>query len=442
MLLDSAPGTPYKFGNTDTLVYGAHVEAGGDLHCARLIGEAAPGTIIAQRDGAVAVQCGDVCSRFVLCVVVLLLVCLCFAPSHVCLAMALQGAVWLTHMKRQHNPRALPAVKLPSMALLPPSLLRDVPVLPSLSSVLRARPSTFQDVWATVAAGVAYVNFPFYNGVTRQDQARALAVCFRDVCARDDVRVVVLLGGGLAAFSNGMDFNAVHAAVNPFGTAWATMNACTDLVRDILVRSDKLVVSALQGSAASGGAMLAAACDAVWAHEDVILNPHYKALGVHGSDYWTYTLPRRTGAAVARQLTFGLQPLTASAALACGLVDELLPAPEFMDAVVHRATQLADDKPGLAHLLARKSAHLSADTLESMHRARMYESIIMRDNLKEAGHAALRAHLVDKTVPKATPLYLAGQRAACGRVLDGKQLAKLKMDSMKTSVSHMKEVRL
>ena len=364
--------------------------------------------------------------------------------SHVCPVFMLQGAVWLTHMKRQHSPRALPAVKLPSMALLPPSLLRDVPVLPSLGSVLGAQPSTFQDVWATVAAGVGYINFPFYNGVTRQDQARALAACFRDVCARDDVRVVVLLGGGTAAFSNGMDFNAVHAAVSPFGTAWATMNACTDLVRDILMRSDKLIVSALQGSAASGGAMMAAACDAVWAHEDVILNPHYKALGVHGSDYWTYTLPRRTGPAVARLLTSGLQPLTASDALACGLVDELLPTPahEFMDAVVHRATQLAADKAGLAQLLARKSAHLSTDTLEAMHRARMYESVVMRDNLKEAGHAALRAHLVEKTVPKATPLYLAGQRAARGRVLDGKQLAKLKMDSMKTSVSHMKEVRL
>jgi putative two-component system hydrogenase maturation factor HypX/HoxX len=24
-----------------------------------------------------------------------------------------------------------------------------------------------------------------------------------------------------------------------------------------------------------------------------VLNPHYRLMGLHGSEYWTYTLPRR-----------------------------------------------------------------------------------------------------------------------------------------------------
>jgi putative two-component system hydrogenase maturation factor HypX/HoxX len=40
--------------------------------------------------------------------------------------------------------------------------------------------------------------------------------------------------------------------------------------------------------------MLALAADHVYAREGVVLNPHYRSMGgLFGSDYWTYTLPRR-----------------------------------------------------------------------------------------------------------------------------------------------------
>ena len=42
--------------------------------------------------------------------------------------------------------------------------------------------------------------------------------------------------------------------------------------------------------------MLPLAADCVYAREGVILNPHYKTMGcLYGSEYWTYTLPRRVG---------------------------------------------------------------------------------------------------------------------------------------------------
>lgn len=50
--------------------------------------------------------------------------------------------------------------------------------------------------------------------------------------------------------------------------------------------------------------------------------------------------------------------------------------------------------------------------------------------------------LVEKGVPLSTPLHLPGQAAAFGRVLDGKQLASLKMKDMKASVDRMKEVMI
>lgn len=41
-------------------MYGAHVECGGDPVLTSLSGKCAPGSVIALRDGAIAIQCGKV----------------------------------------------------------------------------------------------------------------------------------------------------------------------------------------------------------------------------------------------------------------------------------------------------------------------------------------------------------------------------------------------
>jgi putative two-component system protein, hydrogenase maturation factor HypX/HoxX len=70
-----------------------------------------------------------------------------------------------------------------------------------------------------------------------------------------------------------------------------------------------LVIAGLSGNAGAGGAMLALAADYVLAREGVVLNPHYKGMGLYGSEYWTYTLPRRVGAAQAVAVTEGYRPI-------------------------------------------------------------------------------------------------------------------------------------
>src|SRR5208283_4374462 len=67
--------------------------------------------------------------------------------------------------------------------------------------------------------------------------------------------------------------------------------------------------------AGAGGAMLALAADLVYAMSGVVLNPHYRSMGeLYGSEYWTYTLPRRVGQRRALELTQSCQPLGARAA--------------------------------------------------------------------------------------------------------------------------------
>ena len=49
---------------------------------------------------------------------------------------------------------------------------------------------------------------------------------------------------------------------------------------------------------------MALGADRVLAREGIVLNPHYKGMGgLYGSEYWTYSLPRRVGHERALQLT-------------------------------------------------------------------------------------------------------------------------------------------
>ena len=108
------------------------------------------------------------------------------------------------------------------------------------------------------------------------------------------VRVIVL-GGPRDVFSNGIHLNVIEAADDPAAESWRNINAIDDLVEAILTTTGQLTVAALAGNAAAGGLMLALAADEVWCRSGAVLNPHYRLMGLHGSEYWTYTLPRRVG---------------------------------------------------------------------------------------------------------------------------------------------------
>ena len=108
-------------------------------------------------------------------------------------------------------------------------------------------------------------------------------------------RVIVLLGGP-DFWSNGIHLNAIEASADPAEESWRNINAIDDLIYEILNTMSHLVIAGLRGNAGAGGAMLALAADHVYAMSGVVLNPHYRSMGeLYGSEYWTYTLPRRVG---------------------------------------------------------------------------------------------------------------------------------------------------
>ena len=99
----------------------------------------------------------------------------------------------------------------------------------------------------------------------------------------------------------------------------------------------------MRGNAGAGGVMLALGADRVIARDGVVLNPHYETMGLYGSEYWTYVLPRRVGAREASSLTRRCLPVSAAEAELVGLVDDVVRGQpdEFDDLVLEQATRLA-----------------------------------------------------------------------------------------------------
>jgi putative two-component system protein, hydrogenase maturation factor HypX/HoxX len=160
--------------------------------------------------------------------------------------------------------------------------------------------------------------------------------------------------------------------------------------------------------------MLALAADQVWCRDGAVLNPHYKLMGLHGSEYWTYTLPRRVGPDQAHQLTSACLPVSPAAALRTGLIDQVITAgaDSYRAQVTALAEQLARS-PDYAQQLAAKARQLAADQNQRPLAAyRAAELAVMRRNFTapHEPYAQLRRAFVYKEKPSRTPPHLARHR--------------------------------
>ena len=124
---------------------------------------------------------------------------------------------------------------------------------------------------------------------------------------------------------------------------WSNINAMNDLVKSILFASDVITVASLHKNAGAGGVFLATACDYVLGEENVVLNPHYKTIGLSGSEYHTYSLPKRVGVVKATELLENCLPISMKKAKEIGLVDEVFHKENYFDTLRDYSQSLLED---------------------------------------------------------------------------------------------------
>ncbi len=140
--------------------------------------------------------------------------------------------------------------------------------------------------------------------------------------ARPAPRRVIVLCGAADVFANGIHLNVIEAADHPAEESWRNIGAIDDLVEAILTTTDRLYGGRVRWQAAPPPPeelMLALAADEVWCRSGAVLNPHYRLMGLHGSEYWTcIRCSRRVGEEKAAELTQACLPVSPASAARCG----------------------------------------------------------------------------------------------------------------------------
>lgn len=260
---------------------------------------------------------------------------------------------------------------------------------------------------------VGVLHFDFYNGAMSTAQCeRLLAACER---ARARPTRALVLAGGPDFFSNGIHLNVIEAAASPADESMRNIEAIDDVCRAIIETTDRITIAALQGNAGAGGCFLAFACDEVWARSGVLLNPHYKNMGnLYGSEYWTYTLPRRVHQGAPRAVMQNRLPVGTAGAQALGLVDAVFDEDRarFIDRVVARARELVADPSFAARVTAKRERRARDEADKPLARYRDEELAQMRRNFYgfDPSYHYARSHFVRKVLHAWTPRHLATHR--------------------------------
>ena len=292
---------------------------------------------------------------------------------------------------------------MPATQVLGPSL-RCVPESP-LPIDAPDDHRTFREIVYAEEEGVGYLSFDFYNGAMSTAQCLRLRDAFLHARSRP-TRVIALLGGP-DFWSNGIHLNAIEASADPAVESWRNINAIDDLILEMLNTMSHLVIAGLRGNAGAGGAMLALAGDYAYGMSGVVLNPHYRSMGeLYGSEYWTYTLPRRVGQAWATELTQACQPLGARAAREIGFLDDAFgeDANSFEAELRARATRLAQDPEFRTMLREKHERRLDDESIKPLASYRAEELERMKVNFfgpDPAYHEARRRFVFKGAPPPA-----------------------------------------
>ena len=355
---DSYPGVKDEFLGVECYLFGAWRED-------KLKGN--PKEIIAKRDGAVCVG-------------------------------AIDGALWISHISEVGR------FKLPSTYVLKDKIKGVKEIRTPL--VVEYAQKTFHEISSKAIGEVGYLYFNFHNGAMSSEQCIRLKYAFEYL--KESFKVVVLMGGA-DFFSNGIHLNILEDSQKQGEDGWSNINAMNDVVKSILSADDVITVASLGKNAGAGGVFLALACDYVIAREGVVLNPHYKTLGLSGSEYHTYTLQKRVGKEKAHELLTECLPLSANRAFEIGMADKVYEDKNYFDKLNEFAQALAEDEERYSDFLYEKEVWLSKE-IDTIEQKKEQELKVMYSEFwdENSPFHKLRHEFVYKTCQIQTPQRLKG----------------------------------
>ncbi|CAG8645915.1 3339_t:CDS:2, partial [Racocetra fulgida] len=238
----------------------------------------------------------------------------------ICIA-AKDGAFWISQLRSPKTKLNPYPFKLPATTQLG-KLSENISAI-NLEQVLIAPTlATFQEISLELFDSYGVLNFNFYNGAMSTSQCERLLKAIKE-CKNLPVKGLILAGSA-NNWSNGINLNVIQNAADPSLEGWKNIKAINEVVKEIIGLSNIITISAIQANAGAGGVYLGLATDFSFVRPGVVLNPHYKNMGLYGSELHTYTVPRRVGMLALDKLKDNARPLLAVEAIEIGLFDDLM----------------------------------------------------------------------------------------------------------------------
>lgn len=241
------------------------------------------------------------------------------------------------------------------------------------------------------------------NAISTSEDCREFELICEEISDDLSVAAVILTGAG-SSFSSGGDLKKMRdrSGFAPRETPIATRNSYKKTIQRIPLALHRLeipTIAAVNGPAIGAGLDLACMCDIRIASHNAVFAESFVKVGIVPGDGGAWFLPRLVGLSKAMEMSFTGDSLTAEQAKECGLVSQVAPEGELLDAAMALASRIAANPVHSLRLtkrLIREGQNMELASLLELSAA--FQSIAH----ETADHAEAVASLLEKRKPKFT----------------------------------------
>ena len=186
------------------------------------------------------------------------------------------------------------------------------------------------------------LNRPQADNAITTELGASLTEIMETIAVRPAVRVVILTGAGDRAFSVGSDLRQRKDMTKE---DWLRQRQDFDRTLYTVRQLRKPIFAAVNGIAYGGGSELAQSTDFILASENATFGQPEAMIGLAAGGGSPVFLPRVLPPGKALQMLMTGDPITAQEAHRLGMVNELHPQAELMDAAYRIAEKIASNSP-------------------------------------------------------------------------------------------------
>jgi enoyl-CoA hydratase len=133
---------------------------------------------------------------------------------------------------------------------------------------------------------------------------------------------------------------------------------------DVFSACEKPIIGAVNGYAITGGFEIALNCDFLIASENAVFADTHARVGIHPGWGMSQLLQQAVGQKMAKQFSLTCEKISPDKALACGLVNEVVPQDKLIERAMEIAKSIAKANPGMMLTMKKLIEFRNTTTLE------------------------------------------------------------------------------